>query len=311
MVVVDRSLTPPGVEIHQVLAGREVANGADPLSEAAGQMANYMYVVIDASPAGRNAVLIDPCWDVDGLMKYCHDQLGVKTVSRAVFTHRHFDHTGGLLPKMFTGGREVMLPGLHCFVERGVPVSVGQDDVEATAKQSGVAAQAIEALRDGDSVQVCAEGASTLSVLHTPGHTPGSICFLLKPREGPGPSVIFTGDTLFIGSCGRSDLPESNPTALLASLDRLSQLPEDVCVFPGHNYARPAHSTIGAERAMNGMMVQAMARAKQRMVLPGTVAASLRLPDYLDVCHRLVKRLAADTSCHDAHQCPGFSCVML
>ena len=90
-------------------------------------------------------------------------------------------------------------------------------------------------------------GRLTLTFMHTPGHTPGSQCFLVDGR-------LVSGDTLFIGSCGRTDLPGSDPSEMYYSLtQRLGALPDDTVLLPGHNYGGPA-STIGDERRQNPFM---------------------------------------------------------
>jgi glyoxylase-like metal-dependent hydrolase (beta-lactamase superfamily II) len=90
-------------------------------------------------------------------------------------------------------------------------------------------------------------GRLRLTFLHTPGHTPGSQCFLVDGQ-------LISGDTLFIGSCGRTDLPGSDPKEMYYSLtQRLSALPDDTVLFPGHNYGGPA-STIGDEKRHNPFM---------------------------------------------------------
>ena len=121
-------------------------------------------------------------------------------------------------------------------------------------------------------------------MLHTPGHTPGSVCFSLGLAED---RLLFTGDTLFIGSCGRADLPESDGQQLMASLHRLSGLSEGTLVLPGHNYAMDSHSTIGEEKKTNGAMLQAIRHAKA--VRPEHAAGRtdvMLLPDYLGVAER-------------------------
>ena len=123
---------PSGVVVHQLLSGREIARPeTGGIMQFAAQMANYMYgtnqrlhcipfLPCDETPnhsasdsyasvivnASNQAVLVDACWDVDGILDYCRT-LGVSSVIGAVWTHRHFDHTGGKLPPSMTGGREV------------------------------------------------------------------------------------------------------------------------------------------------------------------------------------------------------------
>ena len=210
-----------GVEVLQLLAGRDFARARTPTGERSAnrlhqfavQMANYCYAVVDRR-AGE-AILIDPCWDVEGILERLRES-GVTTVRSALFTHRHFDHTGGRLPRSMTRGADIVIEGLkevveftHCFV------GVGRGDVDATAKQTGV--DSIETLFDGQDTFRLGLGASSgeeggttssqvrLEVLETPGHTPGSVCFLLRVElaEGEGgsdapPPILISGDSEWI-----------------------------------------------------------------------------------------------------------------
>jgi glyoxylase-like metal-dependent hydrolase (beta-lactamase superfamily II) len=84
-----------------------------------------------------------------------------------------------------------------------------------------------------------------VKVIHTPGHTRDSVCFLVEKK-------LFTGDTLFVGECGRTDMPGSDAGALFESLfTRLMKLPDDTEVYPGHDYGPRPTSTIGAEKKNN------------------------------------------------------------
>jgi len=97
----------------------------------------------------------------------------------------------------------------------------------------------------GDTTDV---GRARVTFVHTPGHTPGSQCFLVG-------NALVSGDTLFIGSCGRVDLPGSNPEDMWRSLTQvLAAMPDETILFPGHNYADRPRSTIGDEKRTNMMM---------------------------------------------------------
>ena len=151
MVVVHEA-SSANVEVHQLLCGREIAKTAQPVFSFAAQMANYIYVIV--CKRTKKAVIIDPCWDINGLLKYCKDQINVsevidylagpilkhigtiydsknkirvihlstRKVSSAFFTHRHFDHTGGKLPRAMVGGRDIRLEGLKDIVDEGIEV---------------------------------------------------------------------------------------------------------------------------------------------------------------------------------------------
>ncbi|GBG26687.1 Hydroxyacylglutathione hydrolase, mitochondrial [Hondaea fermentalgiana] len=305
MVLVEEAtkLIGKDVSVQQLLSGREVANDVrgNRVHQFAYQMANYMYVVCDEQT--REAIAVDPCWDVDGVLRVCENDLKV-TIKAAVWTHRHFDHTGGVVPRAMTGTREdIVLPGIADFVERGIACYVGREDAKAVSKQARVPLDKIHALDEGDTVPL--NERFKLQVLATPGHTPGSVCFLLAP-DAETPGVLFTGDTLFIMSCGRTDLPESNVSSMLKSLTRLSALPGGTIVLPGHNYALPAHSTISEERDTNAMMMQAMERFQQSgsgTLTSEPVAALLPLPDYLGVARKLYDdHLACEAPSQNAAQ---------
>jgi glyoxylase-like metal-dependent hydrolase (beta-lactamase superfamily II) len=91
--------------------------------------------------------------------------------------------------------------------------------------------------KDGDFIQV---GNLSITVIHTPGHTPGSSCYLVEKN-------LFTGDTLFVGAVGRTDLTGGNLDTLLESLKKLIKLPSDTTIWPGHDYGDTTTSTIGRE----------------------------------------------------------------
>jgi hydroxyacylglutathione hydrolase len=101
-------------------------------------------------------------------------------------------------------------------------------------------------LEDGSLIAL---GKETIKVISTPGHTPDSVCYII-------PGGVFTGDTLFVGTCGRADLPGSDPRALYLSLKRLGKLPPETIVYPGHDYGSTKTSTIGRESMENPAMLQ-------------------------------------------------------
>mmetsp|Transcript_8871 Transcript_8871/g.15624 ORF Transcript_8871/g.15624 Transcript_8871/m.15624 type:complete len:303 (+) Transcript_8871:107-1015(+) len=268
------------VKVYQLLSGRDLAKDfrKNQVHRFAVQMANYMYLVV----CGTSAVAVDPAWDIDGLLVLCAN-LGV-SLERAVYTHAHFDHTGGRVPRSLSGAKEdIQLPGVAELIAKGVTCFVGREDVPTVLKQSHLKDTDVQALDHKNKVPV--NNNVTLLTLLTPGHTPGSACFLLD-------RLLFTGDTLFIGSCGRVDLPESSPSDMLTSLATLADLPSDTMVLPGHNYAFEAHTTIGDERSTNYMMMQAIDRVNSNgnAVSTNPVISMLPLPDYLGVARTLARQ---------------------
>jgi len=200
-----------------------------------GPMQNYAYLVGDRQT--HEAVVIDAAWDVPALIDVA--QRDDMTIKAGLVTHFHPDHLGGSMMGMnITGAAELV---------GRLPVKI------YIHKTEGPYAQRIAGLSPGD--MVLTESGDDLRVgdlevkfLHTPGHTPGSQCFLVNGN-------LISGDTLFIGSCGRVDLPGSSPEDLYRSLnEKLKALPEDTVLYPGHNYADRPTSTIGNEKARNPYM---------------------------------------------------------
>lgn len=213
---------------RQVLVGQEVA-GHDPV---ACQMANFMYLLGD--PASREAVVVDPAWDVEGVVDVAARD-GYRVVG-ALVTHYHPDHVGG---EMF-GFR---VQGLARLLElQGTPVYVNKHEAEGLKKITGVSDSDLRRVDDGDTLKL---GDHELRFLHTPGHTPGSQCFLVDGR-------LVAGDTLFVQGCGRVDLPGGDPEAMYHTLTgKLAKLPTDTVLYPGHHYGPTPTSTLGDELRQN------------------------------------------------------------
>jgi hydroxyacylglutathione hydrolase len=199
-----------------------------------GPMQNFVYLVGD--PVTRECVVVDPAWEIDALVDAV-DADGM-TLTGALVTHTHQDHVGGSLASWGMPGR---IPGVEELLGRvRAKVYVHKAEREFL---TGLGSDLVK-VDNHDSLRV---GRLTLTFLHTPGHTPGSQCFLVDGR-------LISGDTLFIGSCGRTDLPGSDPSEMYYSLtQRLGALPDDTVLLPGHNYGGPA-STMGDERRQNPML---------------------------------------------------------
>ncbi|HEV8144179.1 MAG TPA: MBL fold metallo-hydrolase [Methylomirabilota bacterium] len=199
-----------------------------------GPMQNFVYLIGD--PVARQCVVVDPAWDIDTIVNTAAaDDM---TVTGAVVTHTHQDHVGGSLESWGMPGR---IPGIEELLER-VRAKVYVHKAEREFLR-GFGSDLVK-VDNHDTLPV---GRLTLTFLHTPGHTPGSQCFLVDGR-------LISGDTLFIGSCGRTDLPGSDPKEMYYSLtQRLAALPDDTVLLPGHNYGGEA-STIGREKRQNPFM---------------------------------------------------------
>jgi glyoxylase-like metal-dependent hydrolase (beta-lactamase superfamily II) len=195
-----------------------------------GPMQNFVYLIGD--PVTRECIVVDPAWEIDEIVQQvAADEMRLTGV---LVTHTHQDHVGGHLFGFDIPGVEELLQRASAKVyvhkaEREFLKGFGSDLVK---------------VEGGDTVAV---GRVTVTFIHTPGHTPGSQCFLVDGR-------LVSVDTLFIRSCGRTDLPGSDPAQMYDSLTRrLGALPDDTVVFPGHNYGGTV-TTIGDEKRHNPMM---------------------------------------------------------
>ena len=199
-----------------------------------GPMQNFVYLIGD--PVARECVVVDPAWETDTIVETAErDGMVLKA---ALVTHTHQDHVGGSLESWGMSGR---IPGVEELLGR-VPLKVYVHKAEREFLM-GFGSDLVKV----DNHDTLSVGRLTLTFLHTPGHTPGSQCFLIDGR-------LVSGDTHFIGSCGRTDLPGSDPSEMYYSLtQRLGALPDETILFPGHNYGG-ASSTIGAEKRQNAFM---------------------------------------------------------
>jgi hydroxyacylglutathione hydrolase len=220
-------VTEADLYFRQLLSGRDFAVD-DPL---AAQMVNFVYAIGDRSTG--ECVLVDPAYDVGGLV----DLVGADdmTVTGVLVTHYHPDHVGGSMMGHTIEGIASLLGRVDC------PIHLQHDESEWVAKSTGVGADHFVEHASGDVLTV---GDVDITMLHTPGHTPGSQCFMVDGR-------LVAGDTLFLEGCGRTDLPGSNPAQMAESLRRLAQVPDDTILFPGHRYSVAGSATMDIVKEMN------------------------------------------------------------
>lgn len=198
-----------------------------------GALETNCYVVTDEKTL--DCAVIDPGADASTVLDYLESNH--LKCSCILLTHGHFDHTGAVDDLM---------------AETGAPLYMCKKDDGVTIGGSYYQYNAPKGTRfyaEGDSVCV---GSLTFTVLETPGHTPGSVT-LLCTQEGEE-SLLFTGDTLFRDSCGRTDFPNGSTEQMMASLKRIASLPGDYEVYPGHMSA----TTLDRERRFNYFVLSAI-----------------------------------------------------
>jgi hydroxyacylglutathione hydrolase len=184
-----------------------------------GPMENFVYLL--GAGGVRQTAIVDPAWDVAAALRAAEED--GRAITHALLSHHHFDHVNGVAEVLAHGGIRVFahradLPGLAPELQREVTP-----------------------LDAGDAVEV---GPLRIAAMHTPGHTPGSTCW----HAGEG---LFAGDTVFVNACGRCDLAGGDPEQMFQSLKRVSQLPDDVRLYPGHDYGDVAVSSVARERERN------------------------------------------------------------
>jgi len=212
---------------RQLLSGRDFAQG----DGIAAQMRNFAYLIGDRQTG--DCVVVDPAYAAGDLVDVLEaDGLHLSGV---LVTHHHPDHVGGSMM-----GFE--LKGLAELLERvSVPVHVNSQEAQYVSRITGIPMSDLTSHEHGDKVSV---GAIDIELLHTPGHTPGSQCFLLDGR-------LVAGDTLFLEGCGRTDFPGGDSDEIFRSLQKLAQLPGDPTVFPGHWYSLEPSASLSEVKRSN------------------------------------------------------------
>ena len=212
---------------RQLLSGRDFAVGND----FATQMVNFSYAIGDR--ATGSCVLVDPAWNVNDLVDIVESD-GM-SVDGVLATHYHADHVGGSIMGHEIEGVAALLNRVDC------PIHVQSEEVPWMERTANVTSDQLVAHAPGDVLNV---GDVEITLVHTPGHTPGSQCFLVDGR-------LVAGDTLFLDGCGRTDLPGSDATAMMESLRMLATVPDDVILYPGHRYSLASSATMGSVKQSN------------------------------------------------------------
>jgi glyoxylase-like metal-dependent hydrolase (beta-lactamase superfamily II) len=207
-----------------------------------GPMRNFIYLIGD--PETREAAVVDPGWEIPTILRTL-ERDGYRLTSVFV-THHHVDHVGGL-------GELLAAADVPVYVHRlDAPHLLEVNP--APRRGGGVNRSGLRMVGGGEAVPV---GRRSVTVIHTPGHTPGSQCLLVGGR-------LLSGDTLFIRACGRCDLPGGDPDQLYESLtERLRPLDDATILCPGHNYAEIPTTELGAEKRTNPFL---SARTKQEFL---------------------------------------------
>jgi glyoxylase-like metal-dependent hydrolase (beta-lactamase superfamily II) len=196
-----------------------------------GSMQNFVYVV--GSRRTREVALVDPAWAIDALLDHVQER-GFEPVA-ALVTHYHQDHVGG---EIF-GHR---IEGLsELLARKGMKVYANKHEADGLKQVTGLSESDLARVESGDKLRL---GDVEIEFLHTPGHTPGSQCFMAR-------NSLVSGDTLFIQGCGRVDLPGANPDDMFRSLQKLASLPGNTVLYPGHDYGGGPHLSLSETRRVN------------------------------------------------------------
>lgn len=211
-----------------------------------GPMANFTYLL--GSRSAKQCLAVDPAWDVAAI-KAAAATDGMEIVG-ALVSHFHPDHCGGHL-----WGHDI--PGVAELVAaKAMPVYAHRNEILGIMTVTGLSKTDFKPCAGGDKLTL---GGTTITMLHTPGHTPGSQCFLCEES-------LISGDTLFITGCGRVDLPGGDSSALYDSLtNKIAKLPPTTVVYPGHHYDPAPHATLADMKRYNPYLQATTAAAWRQL----------------------------------------------
>lgn len=200
-----------------------------------GNMAVFAYLI--GCPETGEGLVVDPAAGIDQIMAEADaNKINIRYI---VNTHGHVDHISGNADMKNRTNADIIVHSDDASMLVSTPGMILR---MFGAKPSPPADKTV---KDGDTIDV---GTVKLKVLHTPGHTPGGMCLFVDGH-------VLTGDTLFVGGVGRTDLPGGSWRVLLKSIqDKLLCLPDETKVLPGHNYGSTRTSTIGKEKKMNAFL---------------------------------------------------------
>lgn len=197
-----------------------------------GTMRNFVYVL----SANGQACLIDPHRGLDPVAHFLKRES--LQLTHVLLTHSHHDHVAGLEESYERFGHKSLTLALHADEQHRISTRISKHPWK------------IQHLKEGDRIPV---GDQFIQTLHTPGHSAGELCFLTGNH-------LFTGDTLFMGNVGRTDLPTGDTAQLFESLMRICKLPDETILHPGHDYGETPTNTLKAERQTNpGLLVKSVA----------------------------------------------------
>ncbi len=183
-----------------------------------GPMANFVYVITDRK-SGRTAV-VDPAWEPEAILQLAKAR--ETRISDILLTHSHYDHINAVEPVLTAHDAELHLLKAEAAFWGDHPACPtlhhGEDEIRL--------------------------GATPIRILHTPGHTPGSACYMID-------EFLIAGDTLFVWGCGRCDLDGGDPEQMYDSLRRLMQLPDTTLTLPGHDYSDRPTATLAEQKEGN------------------------------------------------------------
>ncbi len=204
-------------------------------NQIAKQMRNFTYAVGDTET--RELLLIDPAYDVTSIL----DMVNMENyqLSGILITHYHADHAGGSLMGIeIEGIREILQ-------SNQVPIHINKEELNWMKRSTGIDESYFASHESGDKIKF---GTIEATLIHTPGHTPGSQCFLIE-------DMLVSGDTLFLEGCGRTDLPGSDPEKMYESITtKLAKISDSVTLYPGHFYSDVPFESIAVTKEKNPVL---------------------------------------------------------